>query len=84
MPTYSVHMFSDECSVPHPMGIAIQLNEELAPDQSIGDIYDGRELPASLAMLADNSIRCPKHKQADYPANQLPLFSHPDTLKIDP
>ena len=45
MPRYAVHVFCDACSVPHPMGISVSLNEEVAPVQSVGDVYDGRELP---------------------------------------
>ncbi len=60
MPRYSVFVFCDECSIPHPMGIAIVLEEALDPTQSIGDLYDGRELPKELANLSNNSTRCPK------------------------
>lgn len=59
MPNYSVYMFCDACSTPHPMGIGVVLDEEIASDQSIGDIYDGRELPESIASLKDNSTICP-------------------------
>ena len=58
--TYSVYAFCDECSVPHQMGITIQLAEELSPTQSVGDIYDGRDLPEQIARMTDNTTTCPR------------------------
>jgi hypothetical protein len=57
--TYVIHVFCDECSVPHPAGIAIQSEELLSPEQSVGDIYDGREVPPQIVMMLNNSFQCP-------------------------
>jgi hypothetical protein len=60
---YMMHVFCNECSVPHPAGIVIELKELLSADQSIGDIYDGREVPPEIVAMAGNKFQCPKtHK----------------------
>lgn len=59
MPEYSIHLFCDACGVPHPLGIGIQSKEELHPGQSLGDIYDGREMPSELATITGNMTNCP-------------------------
>jgi hypothetical protein len=56
---YMMHVFCNECSVPHPTGIAIEREELLAADQSIGDIYDGREVPEEIVSMLGNNFRCP-------------------------
>jgi hypothetical protein len=58
MPRYMVHVFCNECSVPHPTGIVIERPEEIGPDQSVGDAYDGRELPPEIVMMTNNSFQC--------------------------
>ena len=59
MPRYMMHVFCSECLLPHPGGIVIETAEEIDPKQSVADIYDGRDLPQQIAMLINNSFRCP-------------------------
>ncbi len=59
MPQYMMHVFCNECSVPHPAGVVIESKEDIAPDQSVGDVYDGRDLPPEIAMFINNYFRCP-------------------------
>ena len=56
---YMMHVFCNECSIPHPAGIVIERAELLSPDQSVGDIYDGREVPAEIVMMLGNHFQCP-------------------------
>lgn len=67
--TYMIHVFCNECGIPHPSGIAIQRDELLAADQSLGDIYDGREVPQEIITMLGNYFRCPStgkpYKQTD-------------------
>jgi hypothetical protein len=63
MPQYTPFIFCNECSTPHPAPILIKLDEEIAPDQSIANVYDGRELPPEVLTLANNQFQCPKTKK---------------------
>jgi hypothetical protein len=54
-----VHVFCNECSVPHPAGIVIEREDLLASNQSVGDIYDGLEVPQQIVMMLGNYFRCP-------------------------
>ncbi len=64
-----MHVFCNECSVPHPSGIVIERDELLASDQSVGDIYDGREVPQEIVMMLGNYFQCPstgkRYRQSD-------------------
>ena len=56
---YRMHVFCNECSEPHPTPIVVKRGERLAADQSVGDIYDGVEVPAEIVTMLGNSFRCP-------------------------
>jgi hypothetical protein len=56
---YMLHVFCNECSVPHPAGMVIERDELIAADQSVGDIYDGREVPEQIVTMLENNFRCP-------------------------
>jgi hypothetical protein len=56
---YMMHVFCHECSVPHPSGIVIECDELLASDQSVGDIYDGWEVPQEIVVMLGNYFTCP-------------------------
>jgi hypothetical protein len=62
LPHYTPYTFCNECSKPHPFPILIFLDEEIAQDQSIANIYDGRELPPALLTLTNNQLQCPTTK----------------------
>lgn len=59
MARYSVHVFCNECSGIHPMGIQIDLDDGPADQASIGDVYAGRDLPPKVASLLNNAVHCP-------------------------
>ena len=63
MPRYMMNVFCNECSQPHPTGIVIQRPEEIDPTQSIGEIYDGRDVPPEIVMMLGNYFQCPATRQ---------------------
>ena len=63
MAQYDVYVFCDACSVPHRMGISIELNDGPAEEKSIGDTYAGRDLPRQVANLTNNRTVCPNTKK---------------------
>jgi len=59
MAKYAVYAFCDECMIPHPMGISVDLKDGPAEETSIGDVYSGKELPANILKLIRNVTKCP-------------------------
>lgn len=60
MASYDVHVFCDECSGVHPMGVRIQLNDGPADKQSVGDTYRGKSVPTTVANFIHNYVTCQK------------------------
>jgi len=60
MAKYSIHVFCNECSEVHPMGITVNLDDGPADRKSVGDTYAGKPLPPEVARLSDNLVTCPK------------------------
>lgn len=60
MEQYSVCVFCEDCGETHPMGICVGLDDGPAKKASIGDAYQGKELPHNIANMIDNRITCPK------------------------
>jgi len=56
---YMIHVFCKECSEPHPTAVVMHRDEEISPTQSVGTVYEGREVPAEIVMVIGNQIRCP-------------------------
>lgn len=56
---YLMHVFCNECGEPHSAQIAIERDELLSPTQSVGDIYDGVEVPPEIVMMLGNRFQCP-------------------------
>jgi hypothetical protein len=59
MAQYSVYIFCDECSQPHPGMILINLDDPNLDKETIGDIYAGRDLPPDIVTMQNNYYRCP-------------------------
>ena len=59
MAQYAVHVFCDECSGVHSMGIRLTLDDGPADKASVGDTYAGRDLPEAIALLIENQVECP-------------------------
>jgi hypothetical protein len=60
MSRYMIHVFCDECSATHSMGVSIVLAEGPPEKTSIGVVYAGKPLPASLGIMLRNAVKCPK------------------------
>lgn len=57
---YMIHVICKECSEPHPTAVVIYRDEEISSTQSVGDLYEGRELPAEIVMVIGHPFQCPK------------------------
>jgi hypothetical protein len=57
---YGVAVVCNKCAGIHEVGLLITLEDGPVAKQSIGDLYDGKSLPKSLANLANTSITCPR------------------------
>lgn len=53
-----IHVFCKDCSEPHPTGLVIYRDEEISPKQSVGDAFEGREMPAEIVMVIGNQFQC--------------------------
>lgn len=53
--------------------MTIECAEKLSSNQSVEDIYDGREVPARLVMMMNHTFRCP---------NTGKLFMQPDDRRV--
>lgn len=56
---YSIVVACNKCAGLHEMGICVTIPNGPVEKQSVGDLYDGKSLPKSLANLTDTSISCP-------------------------
>ncbi len=59
MARYDVHVFCDFCSDNHRMPIVVTLDDGPAERDSIGNHWEGKELPESIVSLKSNVITCP-------------------------
>ncbi len=62
MAQYEVHVFCDECSIPHPAGIVMRLEDSNFDKASIGDLYNGKDIPPNLNMT-NNTFFCPNTRK---------------------
>ena len=56
---YRILAFCNKCGGTHDMGVSVILKDGPIDKQSIGDVYEDRNLPASLAKLSSMSVTCP-------------------------
>ena len=81
MAVYEIYAFCD-CGNVHPLGISIDLDDGPPGRQSIGDTYNGKEIPPQLLELHDNSVRCPKTGNIFYQEDPHQLFLVPKLTPI--
>ena len=61
MARYSIHLFCDECAQTHSLGIMVNLEDGPVEKDSIGNTYEGKDVPESLrTCIHDNCTICPK------------------------
>ena len=56
---YRILAFCNKCGGTHDMGVSVILKDGPIDKQSIGDVYEDRNLPASLAKLSSMGVTCP-------------------------
>jgi len=74
---YSIVVSCNKCAGVHEMGISVTMENGPANKQSIGDLYDGKSLPKSLANLTQNSVTCPKTGRQSTQRNNHQIFLVP-------
>jgi hypothetical protein len=66
---YVVTAYCDKCSVNHPTGVELNWPEQIPPNKSIAEVFDGTFLPPEIAMMSRNYFLCPQtgkiNKQTD-------------------
>ena len=74
MAKYSVQVSCPECSGQHDTGIKLNLQDGPADEQSIGDVYNGKELPPDIAALNNNTYTCPRTRRTFVQNNNSDVF----------
>jgi hypothetical protein len=71
MPSYIVTAYCERCSVNHPTGVVLDWPEQISPNKSIAEAFDGIAMPPEIVMMSRNYFLCPKtgkmymYKQTD-------------------
>ncbi|MBP1597117.1 MAG: hypothetical protein H6Q05_2494 [Acidobacteria bacterium] len=60
MARYAIHIYCDECSAPHPMGVSVVLNDGPPELASVAEHYAGKTVPGTLNLMLRNCAKCPK------------------------
>jgi hypothetical protein len=76
---YSIVVTCNKCAGMHEMRILITIEDGPAAQQSIGKLYDGKNLPKSLENLTNTSISCPKTGRQSTQKNHYQIFLVPTT-----
>ena len=58
MPQYRMQVFCKACSQMHRT-FEFELPEEIESNESVADIYKGREVPSVIAVALSNRLTCP-------------------------
>jgi hypothetical protein len=54
MPSYIVTAYCGKCSLNHPTGVELNWPEQIPPNKSIAEVFDGTVLPPEIAMMSRN------------------------------
>lgn len=60
MSRYAIHVYCDECSVPHYAGVSVVLTDGPTEKASVASHYAGKTVPPVLALMLRNPVKCPK------------------------
>lgn len=74
MANYAVQVSCPECSGQHDTGIKLSLPDGPADEQSIGNFYNGKELPPDIAALNKNTFTCPRTARTFVQNNNSDVF----------
>ena len=54
MPSYIVTAYCEKCSVKHPTAVELDWPEQIPPNKSIPEVFDGTFRPPKIAMMSRN------------------------------
>ena len=74
---YSIVVACNRCAGLHETGISVTMENGPSSKQSIGEWFDGKNLPKSLANLTQNSVTCPKTGRQSTQKNNHQIFLVP-------
>jgi hypothetical protein len=60
MPSSIVTAYCEKCSVNHPTAVELNWPEQIPPNKSIAEVFDGIFLPPEIAMMSRNYFLCPQ------------------------
>jgi hypothetical protein len=60
MSRYMIHVYCDDCSDTHSMGVSLVLADGPPEKTSISTVYAGRAVPPNLGIMLRNAVKCPK------------------------
>jgi hypothetical protein len=74
---YSIVVACNRCAGLHETGICVTMENGPTTKQSVGEWYQGKSLPKSLANLTQSSITCPKTGRQSTQRNNYQIFLVP-------
>ena len=74
---YSLLAVCNKCGATHDMAVSVVLNDGPIEKQSIGQVYNGRTLPKSLADLTNRGVSCPKTGRQSIQKDKHQIFLVP-------
>ena len=74
---YSLLALCNKCGATHDMAVSVMLNDGPTDKQSIGQVYNGRTVPKSLADLTNRGISCPKTGRQSIQKDKHQIFLVP-------
>jgi len=74
---YSLLALCNKCGATHDMAITVVLKDGPIEKQSIGQVYNGKTLPTSLADLTNRGVSCPKTGRQSIQKNKHQIFLVP-------
>ena len=74
---YSIVVACNRCAGLHDMGISFTMENGPANKLSIGEWFEGKSLPKSLANLTQNSVTCPRTGRQSMQKDNRQIFLVP-------
>ena len=74
---YSIVIACNRCAGLHETGICVTIENGPTTKQSVGEWYQGKSLPKSLANLTQNSVTCPKTGRQSIQRSHYQIFLVP-------
>ena len=76
---YSIVVACNKCGGLHDTGISVTIENGPVSKQSVGVLYEGKNLPKSLADITNTSITCSKTGRQSTQKNLHQIFLVPNT-----